>query len=76
MRVENVNIATPFNKEFVTGSEFERLEILEHQDVNIVNGKIESITPTSNPKKRSYGRFQHSRIPTPMLFSAGLGRTR
>ena len=51
MRVENVNIATPFNKEFVTGSEFERLEILEHQDVNIVNGKIESITPTSNPKK-------------------------
>ncbi|MCL4447211.1 MAG: amidohydrolase family protein [Candidatus Thermoplasmatota archaeon] len=53
MLVENVNIASPYNKESVTGPFFDELEILEHQDINIANGKIESITPSSNPKKDS-----------------------
>jgi imidazolonepropionase len=50
MLVENVNIASPFNKKFVTGSDFDGLEIHEHQDIKILNGKIESITPTSDPR--------------------------
>lgn len=53
MRVENVNIASPPNKEFVTGPSLDRLEILEHQDISIVNGRIESIFPSSDPIKES-----------------------
>ncbi len=53
MLLENVSIASPLNKKFVTGSDFDKLDILEHQDIKILNGKIESITPTSYPKKES-----------------------
>ncbi|MGC8562745.1 MAG: amidohydrolase family protein [Thermoplasmata archaeon] len=51
MLVENVNIASPLNKEFVKGSSLDNLEVLEHQDINISNGKIESITPSSSRDK-------------------------
>ncbi|MEM0134996.1 MAG: amidohydrolase family protein [Thermoplasmatales archaeon] len=47
MLVENVNIASPPNAEYVAGSSFDSLDILEHQDIKIVNGKIDSISPTS-----------------------------
>ena len=53
MLLENVSIASPLNKKFVTGSDFDKLDILEHRDIRILNGKIESITPTSYPKKES-----------------------
>jgi imidazolonepropionase len=53
MLVENVNIASPLNREFVAGSFLDQLEIVEHQDVRIVNGKIDSITPSSGPVKES-----------------------
>ena len=53
MLLENVSIASPLNKKFVTGSDFDKLDILEHRDIKILNGKIESITPTSYPKKES-----------------------
>ncbi|MCL5408168.1 MAG: amidohydrolase family protein [Candidatus Thermoplasmatota archaeon] len=53
MLVENVNIASPFNKKFASGSSFDELEFLEHQDIRITNGLIESITPTSGGPKES-----------------------
>jgi imidazolonepropionase len=55
MLIENVNIATPANKEFVRGSELDKLEILKHQDVTIINGKIESISPSD--ETREEGRW-------------------
>ncbi len=53
MLVENVNIASPPNEEYVSGPLLDRLEILEHQDIRIFNGKIDSIFPTSSPGKDS-----------------------
>ena len=53
MLLENVSIASPLNKKFVTGSDFDKLDILEHRDIEILNGRIENITPTSYPKKES-----------------------
>ena len=53
MLVENVNIASPINRKFVTGVDLERLEILEHQDISISNGKIVSINPTSYPREEN-----------------------
>lgn len=51
MLLENVNIASPPNREFVTGSSLDNLEVMEHQDIKIVNGKIESIIPSSSTEK-------------------------
>ena len=48
MLLENVNIASPPNRKFVTGSSLDNLEVLEHQDIRIVNGRIESISPSSS----------------------------
>ena len=53
MLVENVNIASPFDQEFASESSFDELEILEHQDIRITNGLIESITPSSSRSKES-----------------------
>ncbi len=50
MLIENVNIATPPNNKFVSGKSLDSLEILEHQDIRVSNGKIESITPSSHPE--------------------------
>lgn len=53
MLVENVNIASPPDRDYVSGPLLDRLEILEHQDIRIINGKIDSIFPTSSPGKDS-----------------------
>ncbi len=48
MIIENVNVATPRNLEFVTGSGLNSLEILRQVDISIKNGKIESIVPSTS----------------------------
>lgn len=50
MIIENVNVATPINKKFVTGSDFDSLQISEHVDISIKNGIIDSISPTNDQK--------------------------
>ncbi|MEM0130397.1 MAG: amidohydrolase family protein [Thermoplasmatales archaeon] len=47
MIIKNVNIATPPEREYVVGNELDSLDILTNQDIEIHNGTITGIQPSS-----------------------------
>lgn len=50
MIIKNVNIATPPEREYVVGNELDSLDILINQDIEIHNGIITNIQPSSEDR--------------------------